>query len=816
MWPGKKPLGSQLTYGVSGSPVVVSAPVKTPNQAHSTLKYPRLQGTGPVFHPIDNSTVELSPPTPENDVKLRHSQVASSVNLHDEIGASEELLAALDADARPFYQPEAYDPSKGPLSTWFLLGMGAFSEPVFINGKPYKQKAKSTVISVRCHAFTSDPCTLKVFPMMPKNKNFLDTKRPEHSQKALFGVPDTSKLAVELRFPFQILQIEVCRDHKLIAVRGVRQVAFVAFSWNNTPGNKGIILNKAFSIVHEQADLAHITFGPNKFVFIDVVGTCKAYSFILRENWEYSLISEVFVPRFEPSDTSAWKRLCWPSAPSSDYFYVFTRKSTAKVSIKTSNVNKLITFFVWSSAQDVVLLGQNLFLLTSQELIWIRVSAGGEFCRLLSWKHYLDNQDVTLKLTTCYCSADDAFVCIIYSQVSPLSLMLSFGMRDGLPCSLSDPTIFPTFVKNHTFMSIFEAGKANDAVTSLVMLAEMDATYRSVITTYCDLEDRAFRAQNPPSVPILEPKPLMLALEDCEALFAHLGSRVNMTAKSDPPEQPQPEPPIVIDAESNSSTDSSGDKETDLKDRENDQTELIQNYAFKLGEDVQSFFERNDSMTAKDAITLVSCRPLTMIAEMMPTGITDLEELESMLTQLAGFYDAQGVSLLPFDSDSLGKYDEAFKRVHNSIKEIPSALSKFAEGATSQAAVILASSLTKAHGDFFDDYMDCVKEETEGYPKELLSTLDEWNIDVSSATLRGKSAVSIDRPSSQTTPKANGQRQKSSLLRRALEQNSQLVVDSQDQRDQELENFFASRNHGSTKLVQQSQIPMKIPMALHQ
>ncbi|OBA21900.1 hypothetical protein METBIDRAFT_10817 [Metschnikowia bicuspidata var. bicuspidata NRRL YB-4993] len=777
MWPAKKTLGTRLTYGLHGPPVMLPAPVPAGSEAGRPVVHPRLPDLGPKFHEIVHSAVEISPEASPTHVRLRRVEPALLANLHDELAAPTPLLDAADAAAEPFHQPQAQYPIKGPLAASLFLGTGAYSEPVILGGRPYYPKAKNSVVSVRCLAFASSAYTLKVVPLMPKRKNFFDRKNPQNSQKALFRIPHISEHAVECTFPFEILQIEACLDNKVLLARGLQHIAVLTISWSNDPGEKRVRLKNAFTISHHGGNIVHLALGHERLVFLDSEGTYSAYSFGLREVWEYQKTAGGKVPNFDPSDTSAWRRLCWPSA--SEYMYYFTRKSVARVHIKTAVARKLITFHVWLRAQDFTIFGSDLFLLTSQEIVWVRLTKNGGFSRLLSWKHYLDNKDKTLKMTACYCKTGDMYVCLVYSSITPLAVMYTFGTRNEYPSILRDPYIFCRDLKDTMYLFLMETPSILCSQSPILALAEMTNQYRLTYKLYSSQPHREFRIHNqePTRHPMLETWSSKLHPLEAKWLFQLFDGKV-LNAKPSPETTPLlayedrqgqrflPENEETAGFSSHSPSLNSN-KVADTNDEK--EVNIVQDYAFKLGADIRQFFYPENQLPA-EAITLTAHRSLATIAEAVPLEVNDLEEFESMLTQLGEYYASQGLTLLPFASEALGCCGTAFLHIDHLIQEITRAMGEFAPEGVPKAAAILATSLIKAHGDFPVNYIDCIDEETEGFPDQLLDTLGEWEVALPSSAQNGKTHHLLPKSSGS---RRDGISQSQSLLRRALTQNSQ-------------------------------------------
>ncbi|RCK56265.1 hypothetical protein Cantr_05711 [Candida viswanathii] len=76
-------------------------------------------------------------------------------------------------------------------------------------------------------------------------------------------------------------------------------------------------------------------------------------------------------------------------------------------------------FGVW---KDFVVVGNYGFMLTSKELIWFSFADG--MTRLLSWKHFLNDKDPSLKLEI---SGSEVFTCFVYSQINPCIIVFTLG-----------------------------------------------------------------------------------------------------------------------------------------------------------------------------------------------------------------------------------------------------------------------------------------------------------------------------------------------------------------------------------------------------
>ena len=131
------------------------------------------------------------------------------------------------------------------------------------------------------------------------------------------------------------------------------------------------------------------------------------------------------------TELSNWKRIIW--AHDYNHIFVVSRSSLTQFELTPElSSQRLITSDTWSKIQDIHKNPESMkyaFILTSKELIWFEVS--NPLRRLMSWKHFLDDKDPSLRLQVSEYEDCSKFICIIYSQIRPIILVYNFGIKDG-------------------------------------------------------------------------------------------------------------------------------------------------------------------------------------------------------------------------------------------------------------------------------------------------------------------------------------------------------------------------------------------------
>lgn len=445
---------------------------------------------------------------------------------------------------------------------------------------------------------------------------------------------------------------------------------------------------------------------------------------------------------YDPLELSNWKRIFW--GDSNTNILAFSRSSITQFEVnKTAKGERLVTFNTWSTLQDVQYSKNHdfLFVLTSKEIIWFKVVPSLE--RLLSWKHFLDDSDPSLRITfmeTTYDKGETSFLCIIYSAVSPIMTIYNFGIKNDKPYSLKDPYL----IERPEYSAINQDNLRD------VFITELNADF---FGTY-DYHDMTIKSQN---------------AEDAKVygIFTLYNSlRLTVTCFTDIPGLEMRCEHLLYENRSDLSSSTESLNHITLyhkeKDRyfkrfskeeflnfldnllfgrqsspEKDEVKQIQEYAFKLGEATR-YSAPNEKATQQAFTSLIDIPD-----GLPPKGVTDITEFDSMLEQLSLFYRSKGIDVFDFVPDfkddtldfieDTKKNDRSellslFDALNDLYQESPANLAELTP--TKNTAIILYLSLLKLHLRKEEEeinYERVFDEEYDGAPSEIKAVINSWS-----------------------------------------------------------------------------------------
>lgn len=278
----------------------------------------------------------------------------------------------------------------------------------------------------------------------------------------------------------RILQVAVAARSRLIAVRTTSRIVFLEVRWNNDPKSKGLEVSRIEAAISpsdvDGHSLVHVEFAQDdRFLVVDLLGTVAVFHFEFGARWTFGRDHLVRVP--EPQELSAWRRACFSRAgellvasrtgvsliqlqletsPKVPYINVPTLLEKQRVSDSTPKVSTIILARMWSRIQDMQTVAGTpyIFLLTTQEIIWC-TKDDMPLRRLVSWKHYLDNSDLLMRMSISH--EGNQYICAVFSARLPLIVVFSFAEVEGRPCSVRDPYFLRALFRGLSHLSVAPA-----------------------------------------------------------------------------------------------------------------------------------------------------------------------------------------------------------------------------------------------------------------------------------------------------------------------------------------------------------------------
>lgn len=787
MWPADPKIGPQLTYGVFGNGVALL----NDNASLKVLDFPRLRDHGPRLHLIANSSRVLAEPQPascENDDISVYNAAHRPLG---EVGASDDVLVGLALEAEPFRKKVGQDPTIGTLVGEILLGTGAYAEPVVVNGKKLRPKAKNNVVDVKALVHGTSEGAVKVAPLIPKKKNLLHLEDPDLLTKRIVDTLNEDLLATyQVLWP--ILQIATCSESRLIAVRGQTRCCFLYVEWNNDPGQKGVQLKFAFEILNEGAGWADLIFSSWRFAMADISGKISIYDFdCVGGNWKYEHTRQIDPTLYDPLDWSHWLRIIWPT--DSTYMLLFRRRaayyvSSEKTADGESTATKLVSTHSWSYFQDVAMVGSNIFLLTSKELIWLQSTEREPMKRLLSWKHFLDDADPSTRLNVSPLGAN-TFALSVYTKEVPFVVTYTFGFVDEKPCSVYDPYVLYTSQgEGIAHFALLEStiGGGNEGPFANGFEITTDSGVNFV--SFCGSEKRGFRlvvstveASSPAAPTSTKPAawPKVFTEKELARIYSLFFGRTDRDQSesqrsTDTAERQKSDSNNVGVVIPDSQVEAPSSEEALPQNKSiNEQIDVVQNFAFELGSELKSVLDID-----LEDLDYPQYHTLASVAERIPMDVTDLREFDSMLQQLSEYCEDQG-GRLDFSSTGLLVPESELSPTSLSCEYLASVMKDSNTESRWRAAVILVLCLVKAQTMKIESqHEQLIEEELRGCSEDLKEIFDEWQVHSSPEQMSISQAEMTSTPLATQNSQLPVKSQKSAkkgLLHQALTQNSQAL-----------------------------------------
>lgn len=791
MWPANATICPQLSYGISGNGLIKNSSLSAPG-SEPGLVFARLSDHAPHLHLISQSTHQLTPPNAPTTIDAATHAYSSHHKPPPDIPVPTELVVGLAQEAKPLRDHLGHDPTVGKLVASISLGTGTYSDRLLVDGRHVRMKAKSNTVDVKAVVFATASGSLKVVPLLPKKRNFLHSETPEILRKGILSTP-ASKYAAETAIPWPIKQVLVNADLKLVAVRGNTQCCFIAVQWNNDPGKKGFFLKTAFSIPVARHEWSSMIFNGLRIAFVDIHGNIDVYSIKCHGgNWSHSLITEIEPRIYAPLDWSSWKRICWPLDV--NYLLLMSRKAAYHIELEPNGnqkplVKKLVTTHYWSHIQDVIEFDQYIFLLTSKELIWLLSTPQEPFKRILSWKHYLDDTDSSLRLVLCPFKLKNLFLLSVTSKETPLVITYTFGLSDGKPCSMRDPyVLYTTQAEGVSDLLLLESNCSESEVAPFVDCVEIDAEGAVKFHNFCGSKKWRVRpvANNPNRSQTASNLQLrkVFTTEEMHKIYeifmpksksANFAIRRKTKYSSSNVEASTLETPISNSNECNIDVSVATERGEDEQASANsklftpEQIDDVRKYAFELGSDMKQLF---DLETVENLLQSDNMYPrfysLSTLAERISMDVTDLKEFDSMLQQLSKYCEDQG-GYLDFGKGSLIPQTEHGNEQITAEKLFELLVGRDHHSRLSAAVLLVLSSIKACSADLHEQYKKLIGRELENCSEDLRGIFGEWQAQ--------EPEIPID--SSQVSWQ-KAKTAKRGLLHKALTKSSQSLVTKQN------------------------------------
>lgn len=761
MWPNKAGLGSQLSFGVPGNGLVtVGADDLEPH-----LEFPRANDAGVVLNRIRKSYSEV--------LSTQRSLVSDLAPINSDYIPS-KIIKSFTIESKTIESEITYDPTYGQMVGFFDIR--SKSGPNSATAVAYVSGSAGNVVEIGVISY--EQCKLKAVDGKP------------------VLVPQFPQNTLQISFSDAVKQIEYCRIRDnfdtiapYIAVRTTRTVHILkCFYLGAKPGVRAIQIGEITAAQFHGCDFADVCFNPYLFqqlAVVDVNGNFDIWNINTRDNLVKMSLQ---IEAKDPGQLSNWKKIAWGAASSK--ILLFSRVEVTELEFQPSVSSRaIITANTWSRIRDFKVVTNSMnyaFLLTSKELIWIELS--DPMKRIMTWKHFLDDSDPSLKLTVCEYDDDSKFLCLVYSQTNQLIFVYNFGLRDDKPYSLRDPYYIEQTQSDTPILQAHLSELSPSFYSTVKREVSVDSEDISkafgLFEVHQDLSlNFSIYSGNPglSFLTSLDKANLLNSIERTPTEKTRLFNR--LTRKDVLP---------VVESLRNIYKNQPID----------DEVKLIQNYAYQIGKWASSIEDEQNCS-------------LLDISGNIPL-VSDVGEIDSMLEQLSEYFEAKDIKLLSFFSRL--SHTNMFQGKILLIEGLDRELGKFKEGALAsfnreenikKLAILLGASLTKISIPS-TEYSTQFEEEIKEAPSEIQDVLGLWDDEVGEDSSQ---ATVVDLPSLPTINISQERpRTRKADLRRRLN-SSQVGSQRSQQRSQHLpfKPSHLSQTTGSTQEINHSSSQISPP-----
>ncbi|KAK6198692.1 RNA polymerase I-specific transcription initiation factor RRN6-like protein [Scheffersomyces amazonensis] len=601
MWPSKKGLGVRLSYGVSGNGSGVSG-------LSSEVEFARRDGPHEMYeiHQSLTNVVEGQVPLYSNP-ELQESVKVSVSSIEGFIPSN--IVSSLHHESDVFTSSIAHDPNFRNLLKIVGLKIKSTNKQSSCLAVLYPGGASGNVLNISKLTYMS-------IDAVKENNKYTSILMPDlatsyqitfTSQIKQIETPPTLSYYVSsylvVRTNFKIYVLDCCMNDEGIDIQVISEID-----------------NKQLS-GFEFADVRFNPFDDSQFGLVDIKGNFGIWTVSPQRVSKLNLGQQSI---YDTKELSNWKRIIW--SQDSHKVLVLSRTCMEEFDIATKQMKRIITSNTWSRIQDCQRVENEdyAFLLTSKELIWLKLKGGIE--RMISWKHFLDDSDPSLQLSVSVISHQH-YTCTIFSEANPLIFVYTFAIENGKPYSVKDPYCikrgeYPGSLKQALFIKVNFNFYTNEQDSDLEQIREDDEEYIDCdkyvlfeLSSCLGLTIRAFSTEpgfsikNDEEITTQEPEEYITRSNQSQYFDVIPNIHIRNIVEA-------------LKVHEDQSSDSSIES----------QKQSLQTYAYSLGEGVSRFDE-----------DLASYLSLLDISDNIPSLVEDIAELDTMLEQLDSFYKSKDI-----------------------------------------------------------------------------------------------------------------------------------------------------------------------------
>ncbi|KAL6450219.1 RRN6 RNA polymerase I-specific transcription initiation factor RRN6 [Candida maltosa Xu316] len=579
-WAHKKGLGVRLSYGVHGNGIV-SIDSLPKSQTHDDdmlvddkqdemihTQFPRInksrkkltcKGKGVDSKELVKSqtstfTINSSMYDNFNMPHLRSNRVPRS--LTSRVYVPQDILSSFTVESDALTSNMAYDPNCGDVLQLFEIYVT--SEDAYIDGIAYLTGESMSILNISVYDYHKGEISLST----PYQIDFRDPVlqvivNDQFNKRGIIAVRTAAKFYVLSLVSNKVTDLQSIPDFEISVFGEVSAISLARYSF---------------------ADISFCANNKRKIAVVDIKGNFGVWYINKSVPTIRQLVSDkpnndAFL---NTRSLSNWRRVY--GLPSSNN--VLETEVTRRT---------IITSNTWSRIRDFTLLDKYAFMLTSKELIWFDFSNGMK--RLISWKHYLDDADPSLKFQVLEIKTNE-FTCFVYSQVSPIIIVFTFGIVDNKPFSLRDPYFLRKSFENLQLRQI-NVHKVGNKMVLFELTTDLALFYRELTIgdNTMDVVDTSMTIPND--------------IEVVDKYFNQFNEKQLQNFRLQLEEQP------LLDDVS-----------------ESQQIEEIQKYAYELGSGFAKMGSSQQSLGSSNYFSLYD------VCNNIPLNVSDLLELDDMIAQL--------------------------------------------------------------------------------------------------------------------------------------------------------------------------------------
>lgn len=465
MWPRKKGLGVQLGYGIQGPSLHLEQ-----LKSDTPWEFARAGHSGLDLKKVKYSDFKVIPPQVLSehhivkDGELESLALLADVKQH----ISEDTVDNITKNDERMDSPFIYDASKdtkvidfGPLRRYH----SKLDNDLFAYASGPMQSKLVVQIKIKRTEIVCGPENQIESDNESENES-TDSEDSESDIEPQLEKPDNYKVkkinsgnlgvgsSIELNS--KIEQIEISRScssfsipKDLIFVRTGSEVYVIKVHMKANLSFMQLIILSKFDIKdYFNYGLAFLNYCPydnSSFSAIDIKGNWSIFKLSSsRQDFELKYRGEIN----NAEDLSNFKRIYWTNKEF--IILLVTRDRVKKVDLLLQKTTDLVTANVFSKFRDYKNCDSNDnfgFLLTSRELIWIDLT-DNRFERILSWKHYLNEDDPSLIISQII-TVNGTIIISLQSRLVPSVFLYQFKFENGLPSLIHDPILISTESSNN-------------------------------------------------------------------------------------------------------------------------------------------------------------------------------------------------------------------------------------------------------------------------------------------------------------------------------------------------------------------------------